>query len=204
MDSILQIMNNPVFAYAILPVLIFCSRIVDVSVGTMRIIFVSRQEKVIAPILGFFESLIWLVAISQIMLHLDNVLCYIAYSGGFAMGNYVGLRIEDRLAMGTLIIRIFLTRSECDQCDMKEQLSSAGFGVTSIDAQGKNGEVKILYSVIKRRDLKQAVSIIEGCQSRAFYSIEEARSVKEGIFPKSGKRGRLPFRRARHYVKYSK
>ncbi len=99
MESITQMLNSPVFAYGILPVLIFLSRIVDVSVGTMRIIFVSRQEKIISPILGFFESLVWLVAISQIMLHLDNVICYIAYAGGFAMGNYVGLRIEDRLAL---------------------------------------------------------------------------------------------------------
>ena len=201
MESITQILNSPVFAYGILPVLIFLSRIVDVSVGTMRIIFVSRQEKIIAPILGFFESLVWLVAISQIMLHLDNVLCYIAYAGGFAMGNYVGLRIEDRLALGTLIIRVFLVSGECD---MKQQLSEAGFGVTSIDAHGKNGDVKILYSVIKRRNLQQAISIIEGCQSRAFYSVEEARSVKEGIFPQPGKPGRIPFRRPRHYVKYSK
>jgi uncharacterized protein YebE (UPF0316 family) len=201
MEYITQIFNSPIFAYGILPVLIFLSRIVDVSVGTMRIIFVSRQEKIIAPILGFFESLVWLVAISQIMLHLDNVLCYIAYAGGFAMGNYVGLRIEDRLALGTLIIRVFLVNGECD---MKQQLAEAGFGVTSIDAHGKNGDVKILYSVIKRRDLKQVVSIIEGCQSRAFYSVEEARSVKEGIFPKSGRTGRIPFRRPRHYVKYSK
>lgn len=180
MEFIQPILNSPVFSWVILPILIFCSRICDVSLGTIRIIFVSRGKKSLAPLLGFFEVSIWLLAISQIMQNLDNAVCFVAYAGGYAMGNYVGILIEEKLAMGTLIIRIFLVH---DESGMKEKLHDAGFGVTSINAQGMNGEVKIIYTVIKRKNLEKAISIIEECESKAFYSIEDAKSVKQGIFP---------------------
>ena len=108
MEWIQQFTDYPVFNWVILPALIFVSRIFDVSFGTLRIIFVSRGKRSIAPFLGFFEVLIWLLAISQIMQNLNNFACYIAYAGGFAMGNYIGMRIEEKLAMGTMIIRVFL------------------------------------------------------------------------------------------------
>ena len=148
MDFIHQIMSNSAFAWVILPILIFMSRICDVSIGTIRIIYVSRGKKFLAPLLGFFEVSIWLVAISQIMQNLNNIACFIAYAGGFAMGNFIGILIEEKLAVGTLIIRIILANE--DTC-IKDSLHKAGFGLTSIDAHGKNGDVKILFSVIKRK-----------------------------------------------------
>jgi uncharacterized protein YebE (UPF0316 family) len=101
------------------------------------------------------------------------------------MGNFIGILIEDKLAMGVLILRVFVTTS--DAC-FKERLYEAGFGVTVINAQGRNGAVEILFSVIKRKDQKKAVAIIESCQSDAFYSIEEAKSVNKGIFPTDRRR----------------
>jgi len=183
--------------------LIFISRICDVSVGTLRIIVVSRGKKLLAPILGFFEVSIWLLAISQIMQNLDNVVCFAAYAGGFAMGNYIGILIEEKLAMGTLIVRIFLVD---DETNMKERLYKAGFGVTSIDARGMNGNVKIIYSIIKRKSLNKAIKIIEECQSNAFYSVEDAKSVKQGIFPIENRPVFYPFQaiRERHYAKHGK
>lgn len=184
MEIIQQLLDSSVFSWVILPVLIFISRIFDVSIGTIRIIFVSRGKKFLSPILGFFEVSIWLIAISQIMQNLDNVVCFIAYAGGFAMGNYVGILIEDKLALGMLIIRIFLVN---DETEMKHRLYEAGFGVTRIDAHGKHGDVELLYTVIKRKDLRKAISIIEECQANAFYSVEEAKTVKKGIFPENQK-----------------
>lgn len=175
-----QLTASPIFSWVILPILIFCARICDVSFGTLRIIFVSRGKKAVAPILGFFEVSIWLLAISQIMQHLDNAACFLAYTCGYAMGNYVGIRIEDKLALGTLVVRIFLVK---DETGMKKRLYDAGFGVTTIDAHGRNGNVEILYTVIKRKDLEKVAKIIEECQSNAFYSVEEAKSVRLGVFP---------------------
>lgn len=180
MDFISQVIDSSVFNWVVLPTLIFTARMFDVSVGTVRIIFVSRGRKLLSSVLGFFEISIWLLAISQIMQNLDNAICFIAYAGGFAMGNFIGILIEEKLAVGTLIIRIFLPK---DESGMKDKLYEAGFGVTRINAYGKNGDVEILFSVIKRKNLKKAVDIIEGCQANAFYSIEDAKSVKQGIFP---------------------
>ena len=92
--------GSEIFTFIILPILIFIARVCDVSIGTMRIIFISRGAKILAPLLGFFEILIWLVAIGKVMQNLDNIACYVAYAGGFATGNFVGIRIEEKLAMG--------------------------------------------------------------------------------------------------------
>lgn len=198
-----QLSGSPVFAWVILPLLIFAARICDVTLGTLRIIFVSRGKKLLAPLLGFFEVSIWLLAISQIMQNLNNPVCFLAYAGGFAMGNFVGILIEDKLAMGILVIRIFLVKG--DQ-GMKGRLHDAGFGVTAIDAHGMSGDVEILYTIIKRRDLARVVSIIEGCQSNVFYSVEDAKSVNQGIFPAQEKRDffRLEDIRRRNYRKKGK
>ncbi|HOQ05094.1 MAG TPA: DUF5698 domain-containing protein, partial [Anaerohalosphaeraceae bacterium] len=90
-------MNSFWFAWIVLPLLIFIARIADVTIGTIRLIFVARGMKILAPLAGFFEVLIWLVVIGQIMRHLANPLCYIAYAAGFAAGNYIGMMLVDRL-----------------------------------------------------------------------------------------------------------
>lgn len=175
-----QLADNTIFVWVILPIIIFFFKIMDVSLGTIRIIFVSRGRKYLAPILGFFEVTIWLLAISQIMQNLDNIACFIAYAAGYSMGNFVGIFIENKLAIGTLIIRIFLSE---DNQKLRKELHNAGFGVTSIDAQGMNGDVKIIYTLIKRKNLDKAIEIIENFKSDCFYSVEEAKSVKKGVFP---------------------
>ena len=84
------------FTWILLPALIFLARILDQSIGTLRLIFLSKGMKYIAPFLGFFEVIIWLLAVGQIMQHLDNWLCYVAYGAGFAMGNFIGITLEER------------------------------------------------------------------------------------------------------------
>ena len=91
--------------------MIFLARICDVSIGTIRIIFVSKGNKKIAPILGFFEVLIWITAISKIMQNLDNYVNYFAYAAGFATGNFVRYDDRGKLAMGIQMIRIITHQS---------------------------------------------------------------------------------------------
>ena len=138
-----------------------------------------------APIVGFFEILIWLLAIGQIMKNLSNAMCYIAYAGGFAMGNFVGISIAEKLSLGVVLIRI-LTRKDASQ--LIESLRSAGHGVTSIDGQGTNGQVKIIFTILPRREVHSAVCLIKKFNPQAFYSIEEVGFVEKGVFPprKSG------------------
>ncbi len=162
------------FTYGLLPLLIFLSRVVDVSMDTLRIVFISKGDKIIAPLLGFFEVLIWLVAITRIMQNLDNVTCYIAYAAGFATGNYIGLRIEQRLALGMQIIRV-MTQDE--STELISNLRNEGFRVTSIEGEGKDGKVHIIFCVIERQQIDRAIALIMEFNPRAFYSVEDVRSV---------------------------
>ena len=168
------------YAWVILPVVIFIARIIDVTLGTIRIIFVSRGLKKYAPILGFFEVLIWIVVVGQLVQHLHSVTSYIGYAAGFAVGNFVGMWIENKIAVGTYVLRIICT---ADGPNLAQQIHDAGFGVTRVDAQGSAGPVFLLYTVVKRRDLKTIQNIIHQHAPKAFVTIEDVRSSEMGFFP---------------------
>ncbi len=156
----------------LVPFLVFIARILDVSIGTLRITFISRGLKYLAAPLGFIESLIWVLAISQVMQHLNNWTTYFAFALGFGVGNYVGLLLEERIAVGNLIIRT-ITREEAPA--LPTALWQAGFGVTSVDARGETGPVKIVFTVAKRRDLKKVINLIKQFNPKALYTIEDVR-----------------------------
>ena len=171
--------DSNIFTYFILPLLIFTARICDVSIGTMRIIFVSKGKKNIAPILGFFEVLIWIIAISKIMQNLDNYINYVAYAAGFATGNFVGMIIEERLAMGIQMIRIFTSERGME---LVKILNSNGFGATTIEAHGAKDKVFLVYSIVHRNELEKVLDVITCFNPKAFFTIEDIKAVNEGIF----------------------
>lgn len=168
--------DGSAFLYIILPLLIFMARILDVSIGTLRIIFVAKGLKYFAAILGFFESLIWLIAVTQVMQNLNSWYTYIAFACGFAAGNYFGVVLEERIAVGNLLIRV-ITMKEADE--LVRVLRKAGYGVTSVDALGEFGPVKLIFSIIKRRNLAKIVAIIKKYNPKAFYTIEDMRYVNQ-------------------------
>jgi uncharacterized protein YebE (UPF0316 family) len=174
------IFHSEWFKWVILPALIFFARIMDVTIGTIRIMFVSKGHRLMSPLLGFFEVLIWLLAIGQIMQNLSNVFCYIAYAGGFATGNWIGITIEEKLAYGKFIVRMIVKE---DASGMVIALKKRGFVVTRVDAHGSQGKVDLVYTIIERSDLDHVIDTVETHNPRAFYSIEDTRLVNEGIFP---------------------
>ena len=99
-------LTSPVFGFVVLPILIFCSRVCDMSIDTIRVIFMSKGIEYLPAIIGFFEVIIWLAAIGQVMNNLTNVVCYIAYGAGFATGTIVGMAIEEKLSLGLTSVRI--------------------------------------------------------------------------------------------------
>lgn len=170
---------NPILmVWVIIPTLIFFARIVDVTIGTLRIMFVARGMRYLAPLLGFFEVLIWLMAMRQIMLHLDNPVNYLAYAAGFGMGNFAGMWIENRIALGVSIIRV-ITRKEGDT--LTRNLLDSGFMVTSVNARGGTGAVKILFAVVRRKQLKLFINKVQEFNPNAFYTIEDVNFVSKGL-----------------------
>ena len=182
--------NSEIFEYAIMPFLIFLARICDVSIGTMRIIFVSKGNRKVAPVLGFFEVLIWIIAISKIMQNLDNYINYIAYAAGFATGNYVGMIIEERLAMGIQMARVFVGENGIE---LVKSLNAKGFGATTIAAHGAKEKIDIIYSIVHRNELKNVLNIITSFNERAFFTVEDIKSASEGIFNPRKKSHLFPF-----------
>lgn len=185
MQILSTIYDSALFDYLILPSLIFCARIIDVTIGTLRIVMVAKGQKAVAPILGFFEVLVWLLAISRIFENLDNWLCYFAYGAGFATGNYIGMKLEEKLAMGIVKIQI-ITRKKADQ--LIANLTEAGYGITHHDANGANESVSIIYTIINRKEIKKVEEIVTATNPKAFYSIEDVKSVSHGVFPISNSR----------------
>ena len=179
------VISPGIFAFVIVPLLIFFARVCDMSLDTIRVIFMSKGIQYLPPVIGFFEVIIWLVAIGQVMNNLTNFVCYIAYGAGFATGTFVGMAIEEKLSLGLTSVRI-ITKE--DPTELMQFLRSHNYGVTSIDAEGGTGRVKMVFTIIKRQDLKHVVSIIKDFNPNAFYSVEEVKSVAEGVFPERNSR----------------
>jgi uncharacterized protein YebE (UPF0316 family) len=156
----------------ILIALVFFSRIIDVGMGTLRMIFISKGFKYIAPILGFFEVLVWIVVVSKLMSNSTHFLLYVAYAAGFSAGTFVGMKLEEKLSLGKVMIQI-ITQKDSDE--LIKKLNQADYPLTITDAKGKKGEVKIIFSVINKKGLGKIVKIIKEHNPKAFYSIEDIR-----------------------------
>jgi uncharacterized protein YebE (UPF0316 family) len=169
-----------------LPLLVFVAELSVVTLGTMRIIFISRGMKWLAPLLGFFEVCIWLFAIGQIMRNLNNIGCYLGFAGGFTMGNFLGVWLEKRLALGKVVVHVITTN---DANELMERLRTENYGVTLLDARGGTGPVKMVLTVIQRKELGHVLDLIKGFDAHAFYAVNDLQVTAAGIFPSS--RGRL-------------
>lgn len=159
------------------PLFIFLLRICDVSIATVRLLNAVRGRKFIAAGLGFFEILIWVVAIGTVVRHLDSPLLVIGYAAGFAAGNFVGITIEEKLALGLAEVRVI---SRTAGVEIAEALRSLGFGVTEMLGQGREGRVEILHTIVKRRSLKRLTNEVERWDPDAFVVVEEPTSIQRG------------------------
>ncbi|MBS1647834.1 MAG: DUF2179 domain-containing protein [Bacteroidetes bacterium] len=170
------------FNWVVLPLLIFISRLGDVTLATLRHIFISKGLKKIVPFIGFFEVLIWLVAIKQVFNNLNNIACFIAWAAGFSMGTFVGIFIEEKIALGMQLIRII---SKADNNALVEQLKKINQGYTIVDGEGSQGAVKLIFLQVKRKNKPEVVALIHQYMPDAFYSIEDVRNSQMGVFTKT-------------------
>ncbi len=158
--------------------LIFGLRIVDVSCDTMRVIFAIRGKRGIAAILGFIQALVWIVAVGNAVKHLDSPLHILGYAGGYAMGTYVGVTIEQAIAYGVATVRIV---SKAAGVEIAEALREAGHGVTEFGGFGRDGAVEILNSVVQRRNINKVLDIVMSHDKDAFVTVEEPKVLRGGL-----------------------
>jgi len=175
---ITEILGIPFWAYdyLVLPLLIFVARVGDMSIGTMRVIFVTTGKKRIAPLLGFFESLVWLLAIRQIFQNVDNAFTYIAYAGGFATGTFVGMYIEEKLAIGRVVVRV-ITKTTSEH--LVEFLKKRDYRFANLEAEGNEGPVNVLFTVVKRDQLAELLEAVKLHNPQAFYTIEGVKRASD-------------------------
>ncbi|WP_352421399.1 DUF5698 domain-containing protein [Proteiniphilum sp.] len=165
----------------LLPVMIFFGRICDVTLGTLRIIFVSKGEKYKAPLIGFFEVFIWIVIISQVLERANDLLSYVSYAGGYATGNYVGILLENRIAYGIVLCRIYTQKNGKE---LVQKLNKMNIGATMTHGTGSTNEVDIIETVVDRKEMKTLARLLTEFDANIFYVVEDIRTKKNGIFPK--------------------
>jgi len=174
------LISPEIYTWVILPILIFVARIGDVSMETIRVIYISKGIKYLAPFIAFFEIVIWLLAMEVVMSDLTNIANFFAFAFGFATGTFVGLVIEEKLSIGMVILRIITTEESNEE--ILSFMQSENIGVTCMDARGARGKVKMILSLVNRTDVPRITGYIRTTNPHAFFSIEDVRYVNEGVF----------------------
>jgi uncharacterized protein YebE (UPF0316 family) len=173
-------MLDTLFSYPYLPFFVFFARICDVTLGTLRIIFISKGKHILAPLFGFVEVLIWITVIGQILEYsAGDFVCYVAYAAGYAAGSFVGIRVEERLALGTQLIRVYTKKGGNG---LMRLLNKNNFGATTAIGEGVEGEVSIVETFVNRKSSQCVQNLISSYDPSAFYVISDVRSVRRGIF----------------------
>lgn len=167
------------------PLVIFCLRVTDVSMATMRVLLIVRNAKWIVPLIGFFEVSIWVIAVSAVVQNLSSPLHIIGYAGGFATGNFVGMLLEERLALGLATMRTMVKQGGAE---LAAALRETGFAVTEQEGRGRDGPVEVLYSVIPRRRIAPYIAVVEHTAPGSFLVVDEPRAIRGGfMFPRRGR-----------------
>jgi len=172
--------DSDLYQWILLPLSIFLAKATSETIGTLRVMFSSKGNSIMAPLFGFFEVLIWIVIIGQVMQNLDNVLCYIAYAGGFALGNFLGIKIEEKLAQGVMMIHVSTRK---DTTDLQKSLRENEYGFTQIKGDDIDGVENMLFIIVKRKEIKNVIKIIKEFNPNAFFSINEVNKINEGSYP---------------------
>lgn len=167
------------FNWVVMPLIIFCARIIDMTLGTMRIIAVNRGLKKIAPLIGFFEVMTWIVVVRQVIVEMNNPLWFIAYGLGFAAGNYVGIFMSEKMSMTNVLVRIM---TQSDSKKLIKNLEKEGYKVTVIKTQYKNHEGSMMFTNVHSSELDETIKIIKKHNPNAVYSVEDVRRVSNELF----------------------
>lgn len=168
-------------------------RVADVALGTLRIAMLVRGRRRLAGALSFFEALVWLLAAAQVLTNLDSPVQFVAYALGYALGTILGVSLERWIAIGDTLLRVMAPVGSARSADL---LREAGFVVTELNAKGRDGEVRIILTVIPRRRMKQALRIVSEANPEAFVTFETTTPVR-AVDAQPPRMGMSPFPPAR-------
>jgi len=175
-----MVIGNLLLAFA----LIFCLRVADVTLGTIRTVYIVQGRRLLASAMGFVEVSIFIFAIAQVMRNLDSPMLMLAYSGGFATGTYLGLLLEEKLAMGYAQLRVISTRGE----EVAQALWARDFGGTVVPGHGRDGAVSLVFSIVPRRRIEEYVAVATAADAHSFVNISDSRYFFRGYVGHGHKR----------------
>jgi uncharacterized protein YebE (UPF0316 family) len=159
---------------------IFALRVLSVTIGTVRTLLTVRGLKLASAAMGFVEVLIFVLAISQVITDIGNIWNVLGYCGGFAVGTIVGMALEDKLALGFAVVRIMSTTR---WPEIIQALRGGGYGATKVIGEGKDGPLGIVYTVVRRKEVRDVVQMCEQLDQQAFITVEDAGRVYRGFLP---------------------
>lgn len=165
------------FAGPLGPLVIFLLRIVDVSLATTRMLLAIRNQRMLVPLIGFVEVLVWLFAAGNAIRFLESPLHVIGYAAGFATGNVVGLWVEEKLALGLATVRVVSAHGGVELADA---LREKGFGVTEFSGQGREGPVEVVFTAARRAQVPWILKEVNYWDPDAFVTVEEPRAIHRG------------------------
>jgi len=167
-----------VFAY----LFIFIARVADMSLDVVRMLMLMRGQRLLAAFIGFMEVSIFVVALNEVIKGgLDDPGKIIAYAGGFATGNLIGSIIEEKMALGHLVLQVFPHFSVAQR--LVERFREEGFGVTKVSGEGRSGPRPVLYVILQRKSLYRALQLMDEIAPDIFYNVSDTRMIHGGIFP---------------------
>jgi len=163
----------------VLYVVIFCAKIFEVSIGTLRIVLVSKGQKLKAALIAFVECVIWILVVSTVLVDITkDPVKVVIYCAAFAIGNYIGVSLENRLAMGLSSIQVITNLEEGNELALL--LRDNNFGVTVMKGYGKEKEKEVLILHLKRKRIAEAVNLIHSQLENALITVNEVKVVRGG------------------------
>lgn len=184
--------NFDIISYILLPALIFLARLADVTVATVKLMFVVNNARKMAAILGFFEALITIMALSRIIQDANNLPAFIMYAAGFSAGTYVGMWIESKMAYGSVLVRII---SKDMPEELFQYLAENKYSFSLVDAYDQSGNTRVLFTVCKRSKAGALLAHLEQVAPQALYTVEGVKQASHELLPKPQTASRIPLSR---------
>lgn len=159
---------------------ILFAKIIEVSMSTVRIVLITKGEKKIGAFIAFFEVLLWMYIASNVIQNIsEDPLKAVFYAVGFAVGNYLGSMLEEKIGLGLSEIQAIVPEQYGE--NLADEIREKGFAVTLIRGEGKNNPRFILMMFVPRKRVKELVRFIQESQENVVITVSETKPIYGGF-----------------------